>query len=50
MSASGLYTRYVRLPFLADPEALRDGVGRLAGAWREYEGAPAARQQMSAIA
>lgn len=51
MSASGLYTRYVRLPFLADPEALRDGIARLAGAWREYEGAPSAsRPQMSAIA
>ena len=36
MSAAGLYTRYVRVPFLADPEVLREGIGRLAAAWGEY--------------
>ena len=49
MSAAGLYTRYVRLPFLADPEVLRVGIARLAGAWREYQSAPVMRQ-VSAIA
>jgi DNA-binding transcriptional MocR family regulator len=51
MSAAGLYTRFVRLPFLADPEVLRDGVARLAGAWREYQaGSTAVRGPVSAIA
>jgi DNA-binding transcriptional MocR family regulator len=51
MSAAGLYTRYVRVPFLADPEVLRDGIARLSGAWREYQSAPIrATSQMSAMA
>jgi DNA-binding transcriptional MocR family regulator len=53
MSAAGLYTRYVRLPFVADPDVLRDGIARLAGAWREYQAAPAGAgtaQCVSAIA
>jgi DNA-binding transcriptional MocR family regulator len=53
MSAAGLYTRYVRIPFLADPDVLREGIARLTGAWREYQAAPAGtvRQQIvSAIA
>ena len=49
MSAAGLYTRYVRVPFLADPEVLRNGIARLAGAWREYQAAPVTRH-VSAIA
>ena len=49
MSAAGLYTRFVRLPFLADPEVLRDGIARLAGAWREYQATPVTRK-ISAIA
>ena len=49
LSAAGLYTRFLRLPFLADPEVLGDGVARLAGAWREYEATPVTRKT-SAIA
>jgi len=50
MSAAGLYTRFVRVPFLADPEVLRDGVSRLAGAWREYQTGAAVGRHVSAIA
>ena len=50
MSAAGLYTRYVRLPFLADPEVLRDGIARLSGAWREYQTGATVTRQVSAIA
>jgi len=37
MSASGMQSRYVRLPFLAEPATLRQGIDRLAAAWREYQ-------------
>jgi DNA-binding transcriptional MocR family regulator len=37
MSASGTQSRYVRLPFLAEPATLRLGIDRLAAAWREYQ-------------
>ena len=37
MSAAGMQSRYVRLPFLAEPATLRLGIGRLAAAWREYQ-------------
>jgi len=37
MSASGMQSRYVRLPFLAEPATLRVGIDRLAAAWREYQ-------------
>jgi len=52
MSAAGLCTRYVRVPFLAEPDALRDGIERLAAAWREYQSAPAeaSLRHVSAIA
>jgi DNA-binding transcriptional MocR family regulator len=36
MSAAEQHAPYIRLPFLAEPEALRAGVRRLAAAWREY--------------
>ena len=44
MSAAGLYTRYVRIPFLGEPDVLKDGIARLAGAWHEYQSTPVARQ------
>lgn len=50
MSAAGLYTRFVRVPFLADPEVLREGIARLAAAWRDYQAAPSPRQVSAAIA
>jgi DNA-binding transcriptional MocR family regulator len=51
MSAAGLCTRFVRLPFLADPDVLRDGIKRLARAWREYQSSPErAPTQLSAMA
>jgi DNA-binding transcriptional MocR family regulator len=37
MSASGVQSRYLRLPFLAEPATLRQGIDRLAAAWREYQ-------------
>jgi DNA-binding transcriptional MocR family regulator len=37
MSASGMQSRYVRLPFLAEPATLRLGIDRLAAAWSEYQ-------------
>jgi DNA-binding transcriptional MocR family regulator len=36
MSASDQHGQYVRVPFLADAEAMEAGVRRLASAWREY--------------
>jgi DNA-binding transcriptional MocR family regulator len=36
MSAAEAHARCVRLPFLAEPETLRIGVGRLSTAWRDY--------------
>jgi DNA-binding transcriptional MocR family regulator len=36
-SAAEAQTRYLRLPFLAEPETLRAGVERLAAAWKEYQ-------------
>jgi DNA-binding transcriptional MocR family regulator len=40
MSAAGLHARFVRIPFLADPETLNEGIGRLSAAWREYQHVP----------
>jgi DNA-binding transcriptional MocR family regulator len=37
MSASRIQSRYVRLPFLAEPATLRLGIDRLAAAWREHQ-------------
>jgi DNA-binding transcriptional MocR family regulator len=37
MSATGIHTQYLRLPFLAEAETLRAGVSRLSAAWREYQ-------------
>jgi DNA-binding transcriptional MocR family regulator len=36
MSASGAQNDHIRVPFLAEPDVLREGVRRLAAAWREY--------------
>ena len=36
-STLGRYERFLRIPFLADPESLRTGVKRLSGAWRDYQ-------------
>ncbi len=36
LSAVGRHERYLRIPFLAEPETLRTGVRRLAAAWKEY--------------
>jgi DNA-binding transcriptional MocR family regulator len=40
MSATGRYTSFLRIPFLAEPEALRTGIRRLAAAWRDYRSGP----------
>jgi DNA-binding transcriptional MocR family regulator len=37
MSAAEQHTRFLRLPFLAEPERLRTGVRRLSAAWRDYQ-------------
>jgi DNA-binding transcriptional MocR family regulator len=37
MSAAGQHARFLRLPFLAEPETLRIAVRRLSAAWREYD-------------
>ena len=37
MSAAGQHAPFIRLPFLAEPAALRSGVRRLSAAWREYQ-------------
>ena len=39
MSATGRFDDYVRLPFDYPPETLREGIGRLARAWRAYRDA-----------
>jgi DNA-binding transcriptional MocR family regulator len=54
MSASGMQSRYVRLPFLAEPATLRLGIDRLAAAWREYQSstrgsAPVGRLDMAVV-
>lgn len=45
-SVDGKFSDRIRLPFVLDPDAMRDGVERLAAAWREFEaeadGAPRA--------
>jgi DNA-binding transcriptional MocR family regulator len=37
LSADEAHTRFLRLPFLAEPETLRKGVGRLSAAWRDFQ-------------
>jgi len=36
-SAIGKYERFIRIPFLAEPEILRTGVKRLSAAWNDYQ-------------
>ena len=45
MSASEQHARFIRLPFLAEEPAMRTGVRRLAGAWREYRSGAQGRPQ-----
>lgn len=47
MSATEAHSRYLRLSFLAEPETLRTGVGRLSAAWREYQSAGGRRHKQS---
>jgi DNA-binding transcriptional MocR family regulator len=37
MSLAERFTRFIRVPFVAEPESLRTGVDRLVAAWREYK-------------
>jgi DNA-binding transcriptional MocR family regulator len=37
MSDAEEHVRFIRLPFLAEPETLTSGVNRLASAWRDYQ-------------
>jgi len=37
MSATEQYARFIRIPFIAEPESLRVGIRRLAAAWRDYQ-------------
>ncbi|MGH9442264.1 MAG: PLP-dependent aminotransferase family protein [Thermoanaerobaculia bacterium] len=41
-SPTGRFSEYLRLPFCLEPQQIRDGVRRLARAWRAYEPAPKA--------
>jgi len=36
MSGTGRYAGFIRIPFIAEPGALRTGIHRLAAAWRDY--------------
>jgi DNA-binding transcriptional MocR family regulator len=36
MSDAEEHVRFIRIPFLAEPETLTSGVGRLTSAWRDY--------------
>ena len=47
MSASEQHAGFLRVPFLAEPETLRTGVGRLAAAWREFQSAGRREQRAS---
>jgi DNA-binding transcriptional MocR family regulator len=40
MSGTEQCASYIRIPFIADPEALRTGILRLAAAWQEYQSGP----------
>jgi DNA-binding transcriptional MocR family regulator len=42
-SQEGRYERFVRLPFLAEPEVLEAGVERLRAAWEDYRAAGSRR-------
>jgi DNA-binding transcriptional MocR family regulator len=46
-SVDGNFADRMRLPFVLEPEAMREGVERLAAAWREYE--PAATGSRTAV-
>jgi DNA-binding transcriptional MocR family regulator len=48
-SHEGQYERFVRLPFLAEPEVLEAGVDRLRAAWEDYRAA-GARRAAAAVA
>jgi DNA-binding transcriptional MocR family regulator len=48
-SPEGRYGRFVRLPFLAEPEVLEAGVDRLRAAWQDYRAA-GARRSAAAVA
>jgi DNA-binding transcriptional MocR family regulator len=48
-SQEGRYERFVRLPFLAEPEVLEAGVDRLRAAWEDYRAA-GARRAAAAVA
>jgi DNA-binding transcriptional MocR family regulator len=37
MSPTERFARFLRVPFIAEPESLRAGIDRLDAAWREYE-------------
>jgi DNA-binding transcriptional MocR family regulator len=45
MSATEGHTRRLRLPFVAEAETLRTGVGRLTAAWRDYQSADRRERQ-----
>lgn len=40
-SPRGAYPEFLRIPFVQEPEAIREGVRRLAGAWKAYSPSPA---------
>jgi DNA-binding transcriptional MocR family regulator len=48
-SLEGQYERFVRLPFLAEPEVLEAGVERLRAAWEDYRAA-GSRRAAAAVA
>jgi DNA-binding transcriptional MocR family regulator len=47
MSATEAHARCIRLPFLAEPETLKTGFGRLAAAWRDYQSGDRRERQQS---
>jgi DNA-binding transcriptional MocR family regulator len=50
-SAAGGHEKYLRIPFLAEPETLRAGVKRLAAAWKDYlsVGVPSTEQRLFVV-
>jgi DNA-binding transcriptional MocR family regulator len=48
-SPSGRFDEHVRLPFVAPPQTLAEGVQRLAHAWREYNAAAASSRPRPSV-
>jgi hypothetical protein len=49
MSARGAFDDHLRLPLARDHATLRDGVDRLAGAWRDYERSASSSERLQIV-